>query len=297
MNNFFLQFQAIFKSILKLNFDNLYLFKIPGKPMSKFSYILFFILLINLTSCISSKKLTYLQENQKKTDSLMLSLQKKQEPYRIQVNDLLSIRIKTLDQNLTGMFNPIGDENPNATGEERLYYDGFQVDQHGNIRIPTLGEVNVLGYSVEEVREKLEKELLENYFKAEANLFVTVKLAGIRYTIMGEINSPGSRIIYRDQISIMEAVANSGDITLTGDRQNVVIVRQYPHGQRVHHIDLTTIDAVNSPYYYIKPNDLILINPLPQKSIGTGTTAWQSVTTVASIVSLLATTLLLINRL
>lgn len=255
------------------------------------------LLLLGLASCISPKKLTYLQENQKKVDSLAITFQKKQDPYRVQINDLLSIRIKSIDQNLVGMFNPINDENPNATGEERLYYDGFQVDAHGNIRVPTLGEVNVLGYTVEEIREKLEKELLENYFKAEANIFVTVKLAGIRYTIMGEINNPGSKIIYRDQLSIMEAIANSGDIALTGDRNDVVIVRQYPHGQRVHHIDLTTIEAVNSPYFYIKPNDLILINPLPQKSIGTGTTAWQSVTTIASLVSLLATTIILINRL
>lgn len=265
--------------------------------MSKVASLLSFIFLLHFTSCISTKKLTYLQEDHKKTDSLLLELQKKQDPYRVQVNDLLSIRIKTLDQNLTGMFNPISDDNPNATGEERLYYDGFQVNAQGKIRIPTLGEVFVLGHTVDEVREKLEKELLDTYFKAESNLFVTVKLAGIRYTIMGEINNPGSNIIYRDQISIMEAIANSGDIALTGDRQDVVIVRQYPHGQQVHRIDLTNLEAVNSPYYYIQPNDLILVNPLPQKSIGTGTTAWQSVTTIASIVSLLATTLLLINRL
>lgn len=237
-----------------------------------------------------------MQEDHNRIDSL-ISINKKQDPYRIQINDLLSIRIKSLDQELVGMFNPINDENPNATGEERLYYDGFLVDAHGNIRVPTLGEVNVLGYTVEEVRENLEKELLENYFKAEANIFVTVKLAGIRYTITGEIGSPGSNIIYREQLSIMEAIANSGDITLTGNRKDVVIVRQYPHGQRVHHIDLTTIDALKSPFYYVKPNDLILINPLPQKSIGTGTTALQSITTIASILSLFTTTILLFNRL
>jgi len=259
---------------------------------------LYFLLLLffSFSSCISTKRLSYLQENEKLADSL-ISIQKKQEPYRIQINDLLSIRIKSLDQSLVGMFNPINDENLNATGEERLYYDGFMVDAHGNIRFPTLGEVNVLGFTVEEVREILEKELLENYFKAEANIFITVKLAGIRYTITGEIGSPGSNVIYREQLSIMEAIANSGDITLTGDRRDVVIIRQYPYGQRVHHIDLTTIDALNSPYYFLKPNDLILVNPLPQKSFGTGTTAIQSITTIASIISLLATTILLFNRL
>ncbi len=264
--------------------------------MNKSLLYILLLAVISFSSCISTKRLTYLQENVKHTDSI-LSIHKKQEPYRIQINDLLSIRIKSLDQNLVGMFNPINDENLNATGEERLYYDGFLVDPHGNIRVPTLGEVNVLGYTVEEVREKLEKDLLENYFRAEANIFVTVKLSGIRYTIAGEIGSPGSNIIYREQVSIMEAIANSGDISLTGDRRDVVIIRQYPYGQRVHHIDLTTIEALNSPYFYVKPNDLILINPLIQKSLGAGTTAIQSITTIASIVSILATTFLLFNRL
>src|SRR5690606_18771281 len=204
---------------------------------------------------------------------------------------------KALDQETVGMFNPISDASLNATGEEKLYYDGFVVNDHGNIRMPSLGEINVLGYTVDEVREKLEARLLKDYFKEEANVFVTVKLAGIRYTINGEIGSPGSNIIYRDQVSIMEAIANSGDITITGDRKDVVIIRQYPAGQRVHHIDLTKLEAMNSPYYYVKPNDLILINPLPQKSLGTGTTGLQSFTTLLTVITAFGTLLLLRNRL
>jgi polysaccharide export outer membrane protein len=216
-----------------------------------------------------------------------------QEPYRLQINDLLSIRVKALDQETVGIFNPIGDSNLNATGEEKLYNDGFVVDPHGNIRIPSLGEIQVLGYTVEEVREELEKRLLADYFKAEANIFVTVKISGIRYTINGEISSPGSNIIYRDQVSIMEAIANNGDISLVGDRKNVVIIRQYPLGQKVHHIDLTQIDAMNSPYYYVQPNDLILINPLPQKSLGFGTTGLPSFTTILTVITALTSTILL----
>lgn len=227
----------------------------------------------------------------------MMFANKLQEPYRLQINDLLSVRIKVLDQETVGIFNPVSDANPNATGEERLYYDGFVVDNQGNIRIPLLGHVRVLGMTVEEIREDLENRLKEDFFKEEANLFVTVKLSGIRYTINGEINRPGSNILYRDQVSIMEAIANSGDITMEGNRNDVVIIRQYPTGQKVHRIDLTSIDAMNSPYYYIKPNDLILINPLPQKSWGTGTTGFESFRTIATIISAISTTLLLIRRL
>lgn len=263
----------------------------------KSKYVLLFLLIaILFSSCVSTKQLTYLQEGNVVADSL-IAIKKKQEPYRLQINDLLSIRVKALDQETVGIFNPINDANANATGEERLYYDGFVIDPHGNIRIPSLGEVNVLGYTVEEVRKEIEKRLLKDFFKEEANIFVTVKIAGIRYTINGEISSPGSNIIYRDQISIMEAIANSGDILITGDRTNVIIIRQYPLGQKVHHIDLTNIEAMNSPYYYVQPNDLILINPLPQKSIGTGTTGLQSLTTILTVVTALTTTILLFIKL
>lgn len=126
-------------------------------------------------SCISTKRLSYLQQDSKNSE-VDFTITKKPDPYRIQINDLLSIRIKSLDQSQVGMFNPIGDENPNATGEERLYYDGFLVNVHGNIRMPTLGEFNVLGYTVDEIREKLEKELLENYFREEAIFFFQLNL-------------------------------------------------------------------------------------------------------------------------
>ncbi|WP_029035366.1 polysaccharide biosynthesis/export family protein [Salinimicrobium terrae] len=250
--------------------------------------------LLFVSSCVPTKRLMYLQEDGDMIDSSM-TVERIQKPYRIQVNDLLSIRVKAIDQDVVGMFNPIGEQNPNATGEERLYYDGFLVDAHGNIRVPTLGEVNVLGYTVEEVREKIEKALLKNYFTEQANIFVTVKLAGIRYTTIGEIGS-GSQVIYKEQVTIMEAVANAGDISEFGDRTDVVIVRQYPGGEKRHHIDLTTIDAMRSPYYYIQPNDLIIVNPLPQKAWGIGTTGLSNFQTAASVLALVISSILIFTR-
>ncbi len=261
-------------------------------------YKSFFVLLLavlSFSSCISTKKLTYLQEDSEQVDSI-IKIERLDKPYRIQTGDLLSIRVKALDQELVGIFNPIGEENSNATSEERMFFDGFAVDDHGNIRVPTLGEVNVMGFTVEEVREKIEEQLLEEYYKAEANIFVTVKLAGIRYTTLGEIGQ-GSQVVYKERVTIMEAVANAGGITDLGDRENVKIIRQYPHGEEVHSVDLTSIEATSSPYYYIQPNDLILVNPLPQKSLGFGTTGLESFRTGVTILSFLTTTVLLFSRL
>ena len=248
-----------------------------------------------LQSCISRKQLTYLQqeEDTEVTDSL-IKLNSDPAPYRVQINDLLSIRVKARDQELVGMFNPISDANSQATREEKVYFDGFTVDRKGEIRIPTIGKLKVIGLTLKEIRKKIKQELLNQYFKEEANLFVTVKLPGISYTIIGEIGGSGTNVIYKENVTIMEAIANAGDISTFGDRKNVTIIRKYPEGNKVHTIDLTDINSLDSDYYYIKPNDLIIINPLPQKVIGFGENAFGTIT---ALTSLIGTAVLLFFRL
>lgn len=263
--------------------------------MNKNHIFLLLLLVIFTASCVPNKELKYLQDNKNSNDTLIMSEIVKK-PYRIQSNDVLVINIKTIDAELTEMFR-VSEGNRNIVNEQILFFEGFNVDDHGNIRIPILGEVKVLGNTTEEVRINIEKRLLEEYFNAEASLFVTVKLAGIRYTINGEVRSPGTNIIYNDRATIMDAISNSGDITMTGDRKNVVIVRQYPHGVEMHTINLLDKKALESPYYYIQPNDFILINPLKQKSWGTGTTGIQSLSTIISALSLVTSIIILSSRL
>jgi len=179
---------------------------------------------------------------------------------------------------------------------ERAYFDGFTVDLHGNIRIPELGTLNVLGFTTEEIEKLITQKLLEEQFKETANIFVTVKLTGLRFTTYGEIGGKGTQTIYKERVNIFEAIANAGDIPDTGDKKNVMIVRQYPQGQKIHYIDLTDVNVMQSPYYYVQPNDMIYVKPLKQKSWGTGTTALQNLGAVATILSLVTTTILLVNR-
>ncbi len=91
-------------------------------------------------------------------------------PYRLQTNDVLSITIKAIDQKLVAMFNPTSQGESSAKTDSGLYFDGFTVDDHGNIRIPVLGELNVIGFTLDEVRLKIEKQLLTEYFTTAANI-------------------------------------------------------------------------------------------------------------------------------
>ncbi|GAA3571985.1 polysaccharide biosynthesis/export family protein [Snuella lapsa] len=255
------------------------------------------VILINvlLMSCIPHKDRLYLQNKQQATDSEQVVVEQ-QKPYRVQINDILNIRIKVTDQENVQIFNPIGEGNLNATAGERAYFDGFTVDLHGDIRIPELGKLHVLGYTTDVIEKKIKDKLLAEQFKETANIFVTVKLTGLRFTTLGEIGSKGMKTLYQDRVNIFEAIASSGDIPDTGNKKDVLIIRQYPQGQKIHHVDLTDVNVMHSPYYYIQPNDMIYVKPLKQKAWGTGTTAIQNITTAASILSLLTTSILLFNR-
>jgi len=264
--------------------------------MKYFIAILLLSIIATAASCVPLKDITYLGETDEVNDSI-ISVQVQQQPYRVQIGDVLSIRLKALDQQLVDFFNPSSTGGNSTTGlDEGFYYDGFAINRHGNIRVPELGEINVLGRTTEDIRLLIEKKLLADYIKDEADLFVTVKLAGIRYTVAGEINDPGTKTELAEKLSVLEAIANAGDIPLTGDRTDVLIIRQYPGGQRVHHIDLTKITAMQSPYYFVQPNDLIMVNPLPQKAIGIGTTGLQSFTTILSVITALTSIILLATR-
>jgi polysaccharide export outer membrane protein len=246
------------------------------------------------SSCITNKDLVYLQDKGTVTNN-SLGIHELSKPYRVQINDILSINVKALDKELVAIFNPI-EGTAGGAGQGGLYFSGFTVDLHGNIKFPILGEINVLGFTIKEIEEEVKNELLTKYFKESAELFVTVKLAGLRYTTIGEVGT-GVQTLYQDRVNIIEALANAGDIKQTGDRKDVLIIRQYPDGQKIHHIDLTDIAAMQSPYYYIQPNDIILVKPLKRKSLGAGETATQTLTTVASILSVLVTTYFLVKNL
>jgi polysaccharide export outer membrane protein len=256
----------------------------------------FYILLgisVFFTSCIPTKDLVYLQDNyghynEKSISEVVLK------PYRLQVNDVLSITIKADDPKLVSIFNPTNKGETDNVGSS-LYFSGYTLDHHGNIRIPVLGDITAIGFTVDELRKKIEHQLLDEYFKKEANIFVIVRLAGFKYTINGEVGNTGTKFLFQDHVTIMEAIANSGDITITGDRKSVTIIRQTPTGTEMHDIDLTDINVMKSPYYYLQPNDYIYVKPLKQKTWGTGTTGLESLSTIITLLSLVATTLVLLQ--
>ena len=170
-----------------------------------------------LTSCVPFKDTLYLEKNKDKVADIEINADA-YKPYRLQVDDIVSIDIKANNQKEVEIFSKGGNNDSGIVNQDQLYFDGYQIDGFGNIRIPVLGLVNIQGQTVDEVSKMLEKKLLEEYFTPASNLFVTVKLAGIKYTINGEIANTGTKTVFQDKLNILEAIANSGDITMTGNK-------------------------------------------------------------------------------
>jgi len=238
--------------------------------------VLYLLLFVSglFTSCISTQDLIYLQKKNNSDGEIMIAAVESK-PYRLQTNDVLSITIKAIDPKLVAIFSPSNEGAAAGKSESGLYFDGFTVDDH---------------------RVRVEKQLLAEYFNTEANIFVTVKLAGFRYVINGEIGSTGTKTLFQEQVTIMEAVANAGDITITGDRKAVTIMRKTPTGVQMHDLDLTDINVMQSPYFYLQPNDYIYVKPLKQKTWGTGKTGIESLGTIITLLSLATTTFLLLKN-
>jgi len=257
--------------------------------MRKVLLLLFLVAMV--TSCIPKKELVYFQgdasENQK--------LQKLQnQPYKLQVNDILDIQLKSADEKLVALFsNKATSGNSNVqVSPGQLYFTGYSVDRHGSIRLPYIGDINVLGYTTTEVRKKIEKEFAV-YFKDPRDVFIDVKLAGIRFTVLGEVGSTGNQVLFQNQVNLVEAIASVGDITVTGNRKNVTIFRKNIDGTKKFTVNMLDVETFNSDNFFIQSNDIIYVEPLKQKSWGTGVTGLQSLTTIISVLSLITTTILL----
>lgn len=255
-----------------------------------FLYVLF---LGCLSSCVTTKQMTYFQgEPLDKMSIYKLN----NEPYRLQVNDVLYVDIKAGNSKIVSLFKNEESNQTTSNRSEGLYYTGYTVSRHGSIRIPYIGDLNVLGYTEIEVREKIEIELAK-FLKNPDLVFVTVKLAGIRFVVTGEVGSPGTINLTQNQVSVIDAIANAGEISQLGNRKNVILIRKTLDGVKKYNLDFTNINLFESENFYIQPNDIIYVPPLKQKSWGTGTTGLQTFSTVITVLSFLISSVLLVKSL
>lgn len=240
------------------------------------------------TSCIPKKKMVYLQTESTNTDTVF---NYQQSFYKLQVNDIIDVKIVSLDEGVNKLFNISSSASSNAAQTANLgdlyYVTGYSLDDSGRVSLPIIGDVKISNMTLEEAKNEIDKSV-QKYF---TKYYLVVKLGGIRFSAIGEFNRPGKYTMLQNQATIFEAVAVAGDLKMVASRGDVKIIRQYPNGTKVHAVSLLDRNLIQTPFYFIQPNDVIYVEPLKAKSWGVGVDGAQS---TALILSLISSTLLII---
>lgn len=249
-------------------------------------------LIMLMGSCTGSKKVAYFQN----IDEISLAASKGLYDARIMPKDLLTITVGGVtDEKAVRHFNLSVSETLNPTG--RLGGGGsgtlqnYLVDNDGCITFPRVGRLRVAGLTKRECEKLIHDKVMVDLQQSEDPI-VTVRMASYRVTVTGEVNRPGVIPVSTEKMSIIEAIAQAGDLSIYGKRENVLLIREDATGQK-HSVRLNLNDGniFSSPYYYVQQNDIIYVEPNRVKAknsaIGQSTTIWFSfigiVTSVASL--------------
>jgi len=216
--------------------------------------LLYFVVASFLTSCATKKDILYFQDVQLDSKSSVYYTVPK-----IQVNDILSISVSALNVEATSVFNPQLSNNSAGQGGEQLKLRGYLVSAEGAITFPILGKIQVVGKTPIEAEELIKDTLISS--GQLVNPVVSVRVVNGKITILGDISSPGTYSYLEQNITLLQALGMAGDLSLSAKRHDILIIREEDGVRTYGHIDMTKTDWFNSPYYYIKQNDIIYINP------------------------------------
>ena len=244
-----------------------------------------------LGSCGSTKDVAYFQNSQ----DVDLAASQMLYDARIMPKDQLTITVSTTDPTAATAFNMTVftsyTANSRSTYSQPLLQT-YLVDNEGKINFPIVGELQVGGMTKREC-ENMIRDKIKPFMAASENPIVTVRMSGYQISVMGEVTRPGTFTVSREKITILEALAQAGDLTIWGVRTNVKLIREDSTGKKsIHEINLNDANLINSPYYYLQQNDVIYVTPNKVKaqnsSVGSMTTLWFSATSILiSLTSLL----------
>ncbi|MBN2349198.1 MAG: polysaccharide biosynthesis/export family protein [Bacteroidales bacterium] len=211
------------------------------------------LLIIALSSCVPVKKLTYVRTDL--PNSHINSYINEKAVKTIQPYDYLYIQIYSLDERTNNIFN----NNRNTTYDTQLL--SYMVDDQGYISFPFVGKIFVQNMTISQAKDKLE-ESLSKYLN---NISVRLRFVGNSVTILGDVNNPGTHSFYDEKLNVFQALSLASGIANFGDKTNVTMIREIDNKITYHYLDLTNKNIVTSEYYYLLPNDILIVEPTKSK--------------------------------
>ncbi len=219
------------------------------------------IVLIFFSSCTSQKQLIYMQD----IDTLQSAVLSKQRTpdYKIQISDILYIRIMSMDPNINMVYNPNFSQNQQNlfNNDQSFYIYGYSVNDTGYVTVPFIGNIRVAGLTVEQARNTIQ-QYTDRILK---DATVDVKLVSFKYSVLGEVKKPGTYTNFNNQLTVLEAISRAGDITDYGNRKKVLVLRPGQTKLKTYRINLTNSKFLTSDAFFLLPNDIVYIQPIKSK--------------------------------
>lgn len=218
-----------------------------------------------MTSCNSWEKVAYFQDR----DSINNMSIPTPKNVILKPGDKILIFVKCEDAETSDLFNMA--YTPRTIGSGKTSYGtsqgavGYTIDNQGFIDFPTLGKIQVANKTRQEIASLIKNELAEQ--GQARNAVVTVEFMDMAISIIGDVMRPGRYNIDRDVVTIVDAISMAGDLTIDGQRNNVMVMRQENDQQKIYNVDLTSGEQLlNSPAYYLQQNDVVYVTPNKKKA-------------------------------
>ena len=234
---------------------------------------------VAFASCVPQKKMLYLKDAEMAAENLSKEyVNDRSIDYKLQPGDNLYIHaLNTIDERSAASIN--GDVRGYLSSDANIYLQTTSVDKDGYVELPLVGKVQVKNLTVDEAKERLQ-QAINTYVNGS---MLVVKLASFNLTLLGEVSRPGMYKVYQSQINLFEAISLAGNMTNFAKKDNVKIVRQTDNGSEIIYVDMGSADILSSPYYYLKPNDIIYVEPLKIKQWGFTTFPYSTVISVVTL--------------
>lgn len=250
---------------------------------------------LGFASCVPQKKMLFLKEAQMAAENISKEyVNDRNIDYKLQPGDNLYIRfINAVDEQGTlALTGETGTRGNYMTSDASIYLQSYTLDEEGYIELPLTGKIELKNLTVDEAKEKLKTEL--DKFMNQTTIIV--KLSNFNLTVLGEVMRPGMYKVYQSQINLFEAISMAGSTTSFAKNSEVKIVRQTDNGSEIISVDLGQADILSSPYYYLKPNDIIYVEPLKIKQWGFTTFPYSTVLSITSLAATFITLYLNLKR-
>lgn len=239
-------------------------------------------------SCATKKEILYFQDADEFNNTAVTY-----ERPTIQPNDILRITVGTLIVETALPYNAPVIAGASSGGDSNLIkLEGYLVTKEQTINFPQLGVISTADKTVKELEVDIRQQLIDGGHLN--NPTVTVRVMNAKITILGEVGSPGTYDFYEENITILQALGNAGDLTINGKRDDILLIRETDGIYTTARLDLTSAELLNSPYYYLKSNDVIMVNPNGPKVKSAGFIG--NLGSLIGVASILLSTVILITR-